>query len=199
MGCFYWFLFIYIFIMASSRFSWVIYFIHIFVYMSVPISQFIPPSFPHLLSIHLFSTSVPLFLLCFDRQFQSPEHLGSTGQPSSSSWSIPKRAWPLAVEWFMDHGTSFPRWSQELKFCNSLGPEKKNSTFLNLERDMATLSSILLWRIPWTEAPGRLQSIESQSQTGLEWLSTHAAKTWRFSQRCVQPLSCRGRKGGERL
>ena len=28
-------------------------------------------------------------------------------------------------------------------------------------------SSVLAWRIPWTEEPGRLQSIESQSQTQL--------------------------------
>ena len=28
-----------------------------------------------------------------------------------------------------------------------------------LEKDMATLFSILAWRIPWTEEPGRLQSI----------------------------------------
>ena len=27
---------------------------------------------------------------------------------------------------------------------------------------MATQSSILAWRIPWTEEPGRLQSIRSQ-------------------------------------
>ena len=27
-----------------------------------------------------------------------------------------------------------------------------------LEEDMATLSSIPAWRIPWTEAPDRLQS-----------------------------------------
>ena len=27
---------------------------------------------------------------------------------------------------------------------------------------MATLSSILAWRIPWTEEPGRLQSLGSQ-------------------------------------
>ena len=27
-----------------------------------------------------------------------------------------------------------------------------------LEEDMATLSSILAWRIPWTEEPGGLQS-----------------------------------------
>ena len=29
-----------------------------------------------------------------------------------------------------------------------------------LEEGMATHSSILAWRIPWTEEPGRLQSIE---------------------------------------
>ena len=31
-----------------------------------------------------------------------------------------------------------------------------------LEEEMATLSSILAWRIPWTEEPGGLQSMESQ-------------------------------------
>ena len=31
-----------------------------------------------------------------------------------------------------------------------------------LEEGMATLSSILPWRIPWTEDPGRLQSKRSQ-------------------------------------
>ena len=31
-----------------------------------------------------------------------------------------------------------------------------------LEKGMATHSSIPAWRIPWTEEPGRLQSIESQ-------------------------------------
>ena len=36
-----------------------------------------------------------------------------------------------------------------------------------LEKEMATHSSILAWRIPWTEEPGRLQSIGSQSRTQL--------------------------------
>ena len=31
-----------------------------------------------------------------------------------------------------------------------------------LEEGMATPSSILAWRIPWTEKPGRLQTMESQ-------------------------------------
>ena len=36
------------------------------------------------------------------------------------------------------------------------------------EGGMATHSSILAWRIPWTEEPGGLQSIGSQSQTRLK-------------------------------
>ena len=36
-----------------------------------------------------------------------------------------------------------------------------------LEKGMATHSSILAWRIPWTEAPGGLQSLGSQSWTQL--------------------------------
>ena len=44
---------------------------------------------------------------------------------------------------------------QEMWF-QSLGPEDP------LEEGMATHSSILAWRIPWTEETGRLQSIVSQ-------------------------------------
>ena len=42
-----------------------------------------------------------------------------------------------------------------------------------LEEEMATHSSILAWRIPWTEEPDRLQSIGSQSQTQLKLLTMH--------------------------
>ena len=42
----------------------------------------------------------------------------------------------------------------------------------SLEEDVATDFSILAWRIPWTEEPGGLQSIGSQSRTRLKQLST---------------------------
>ena len=42
---------------------------------------------------------------------------------------------------------------------------------------MAVHSRILAWRIPWKEEPGWLQSIGSQSLTGLKGLSTHARKS----------------------
>ena len=44
-----------------------------------------------------------------------------------------------------------------------------------LEEEMATHSSILAQRIPWTEEPGGLQAMRSQSQTQL---STHTSKPW---------------------
>ena len=37
----------------------------------------------------------------------------------------------------------------------------------SLEQEMATHSSILTWRTPWTEELGGLQSMGSQSQTRL--------------------------------
>ena len=36
-----------------------------------------------------------------------------------------------------------------------------------LEKEMATHYSILAWRIPWTEEPGRLQSMGSQKSHNL--------------------------------
>ena len=37
-----------------------------------------------------------------------------------------------------------------------------------LEKEMATHSSTLAWKIPWTEEPGRLQSMGSQ-RVGHNW------------------------------
>ena len=43
-----------------------------------------------------------------------------------------------------------------------------------LEEGMATLSSVLAWRIPWTEEPGGLQSVESQRVVHNRTNSMHA-------------------------
>ena len=61
------------------------------------------------------------------------------------------------------------RWETRVQ---SLGQEDP------LEKEMATHSSILAWRIPWTEKPDRLQSTGSQSQTRLSkfTFTSHASK-----------------------
>ena len=47
-----------------------------------------------------------------------------------------------------------------------------------LEKEMANHSSILTWRIPWTEEPGRLQSMGSQ-RVGHDWVTN---KDWIHDQ-----------------
>ena len=42
-----------------------------------------------------------------------------------------------------------------------------------LEKEMATHSNILAWRIPWMEEPGRLQSMELQESDKTERLHFH--------------------------
>jgi len=48
-----------------------------------------------------------------------------------------------------------------------------------MQNEMATHSSILAWRIPWTEEPGRLQSIGSQELgTALATEATARTQAW---------------------
>ena len=42
---------------------------------------------------------------------------------------------------------------------------------------MATHSSILVWKIPWTEDPGRLQSMGLQESDTTEQLNTRGTQT----------------------
>ena len=50
--------------------------------------------------------------------------------------------------------------------------------FHALEKEMATRSSVLAWRIPWTEEPDGLLSI--QSRTRLKRLSSSSSSNYLF-------------------
>ena len=52
-----------------------------------------------------------------------------------------------------------------------------------LEKEMASRSSILAWRIPWTEEPGGLQSMGSQrvGHDSAQHIGTHQHFTLLFS------------------
>ena len=58
-------------------------------------------------------------------------------------------------------------------WVQSLGQENP------LEKEMATHSSILTWRIPWTEEPGRLYSPWGSK----EWDTTERLKTLSLDQK----------------
>ena len=71
-------------------------------------------------------------------------HGEGTGYPLQYSWA------PLVAQTVKNLPAMWETW------IRSLGQEDP------LEKEMATLSSILAWKIPWTEEPGRLQSMGSQ-------------------------------------
>ena len=56
--------------------------------------------------------------------------------------------------------------------CSEVDPGSILGLERSLEKGMATHSSILAWRIPWTEEPDGLWAIGSQSRTQLKRFST---------------------------
>ena len=59
-----------------------------------------------------------------------------------------------------------------------------------LEKEMAAHFSILVWEIPWTEEPGRLQSVGSQESDTTQWLNQQISTTHIFT--ILVGLSLRG-------
>ena len=64
--------------------------------------------------------------------------------------------------------------------CNAGDSGSTPGSGSSLKKEMAIHSSILAWRIPWTEDPGRLQATGSQ-RVGLDFTLTFKAQTrWRY-------------------
>ena len=60
-------------------------------------------------------------------------------------------------------------WQEDsLPLCYLESPLYYHSLYTILEKEMATHSSVLAWRISWTEEPGGLQSMGSQ-RVGHDW------------------------------
>ena len=55
-----------------------------------------------------------------------------------------------------------------------------------LEKEMATHSSTLVWKIPWTEKPGKLQSVGLQ-RVGLDWVTSLSLFSFMHWRRKWQP------------
>ena len=58
-----------------------------------------------------------------------------------------------------------------------------------LEKEMATYSSILAWRMPWTEEPGRLHGV-TKSSTWLSNWHTTCLELCKAHSKCSDPVQC---------
>ena len=83
----------------------------------------------------------------------------------------------IKIKYFPEITMGFPGGTSGKEPTCQWRRHRRQSQFLGredpLEEGMATLSSILAWRILWSEEPGRLQSIVSQSWIWLKRPSTH--------------------------
>ena len=93
----------------------------------------------------------------------------STLHPSSSQTSLARVSRDLRAAKFNRHhlgptvlhlGTSLV--AQMVKHLPAMQTWVRSLGGEPLEKEMATYSSILAWKIPWTEEPARLQSMELQ-------------------------------------
>ena len=82
-------------------------------------------------------------------------------------------AWWAAVHWVAKSRT----WLSDFTFTFH---------FHSLEREMATHSSALAWKIPWIEEPGRLQSMGSQ-RVRHDWATSLSLFTFMHWRRKWQP------------
>ena len=94
----------------------------------------------------------------------------STGVPASAL-ALPKNT----QDWFLLGWTCWI--SLQSKGLLRVSSNKNHQFFgtqLSLEKEMATHSSILAWKIPQTEKPGQTTvHVVTKSRTQLKWLNTH--------------------------
>ena len=97
------------------------------------------PGMPAVCEIHILITEIVRLITGFNRQNQFPlslsRHLSTASQVAKRVKCLPA----MREDWVRSLGWEDP-----------------------LEKEMATHSSTLAWKIPWTEEPGRLQSMELQ-------------------------------------
>ena len=81
---------------------------------------------------------------------------------------------------------SWPQWAPFWKLFSILFQVYISDYYFSLEKEMATHSSTLAWKIPWTEGPGGLQSIESLG-VGHDWETSLYFLTFMRWRRKWQP------------
>ena len=89
---------------------------------------------------------------------------------SINSENPPNKLWAICSYYF-HLGTSLV--AQTIKRLPTMPETRVRSLHCEdpLEKEMATHSSSLAWKIPWTEEPGRLQSMGSQ-RVGHDWATS---------------------------
>ena len=99
--------------------------------------------------------------------------------PFSACWDISSS---LLLDWTFPAGLV-----GKASACNAGDPGSIPGSGRSLEKEMATYSSTLAWKIPWTEEPGRLQSMGSHF-TFCYWINLKSLS--RFNSTLCSKVYC---------
>ena len=91
-------------------------------------------------------------------------HFSGEGNGTPLQYSCLENPMDGGAWWAADHGVA-KSWTRQSDFTFTF-------PFHALEKEMATHSSVLAWRIPGMGEPGGPPSMGSQSQTRLKWLTS---------------------------
>ena len=99
----------------------------------------------------------------------------------------------MLTPWKESYDQSRQHIKKQRHYFANKGPSSQGFPFIfrfhALEKEMATHSSILVWRIPWTEEPGVLQSIGLQ-RVGHDWIDLTRVHTCCNMYQSIILLSC---------
>ena len=134
-----------------------------------------PPPTPLILSLHFFKNPNRLNVLT-----------GLRGGKKNKKWPYTYNdcffLGPLGASLVAQTVKRLPTmWETQVRYLGQEDP---------LEKEMATHYNILAWKIPWTEDPGRLQSMGSQSRTRLSDFTFTFRTTRHWGIRILNTWSC---------
>ena len=146
---------------------------------------------------HDWATSLSLFTFTHWRRKWQPTPVFLPGESQGRGSLVGCRLWGR-TELDTTEATSQQQQQQHVYWSSLVAQIVKNMPVMQetwiwslgqedpLKKGMATHSSILAWRVSWTEEPGRLQSVESQ-RIGHNWATN--TSTILFSQQCFSYLN----------
>ena len=125
-------------------------------------------------------------VVCYFRKQRVLRHQASSCCSPTPTALLPSSVYPEGSLGWRKTGYWPQMVTMAIKGTISMSPNSCIFPYIETEREMKTHSTILAWRIPWTEEPGRLQSVGLQESN-----TTQQLKRERDTQKSTKIINLR--------